>query len=261
MKNDLDLLQGTWNISELEADGQKMPAAMLQSAQILIQGNRFTSTGMGAVYEGTIELDVAANPPHITMNFDTGPEKGNANPGIYKLDRGKLRICLATRGSVRPSKFATAAGTGLALETLVRGKAPGGSQKPAAEKRSAGPKTEFEGEWRMISGVMDGTPMKESDVQWVKRLTSGDEVIIQAGPQTLMKMTFTRDASQSPQTMDYVHISGSYKGKKQQAIYKLEGSRFTICAAAPGSPRPKTFESQHGDGYSLTVWERQGPVA
>jgi uncharacterized protein (TIGR03067 family) len=256
MTNDLDLLQGTWNISELEADGQKMPAAMLQAAQIVIDGNRFTSTGMGAVYQGTIELDASANPHHITMNFDAGPEKGNANLGIYKLDRSKLRICLATRGSVRPSKFATEPGTGFALETLVRGKPSVKQEKPAPKKRSAGATTQFEGEWRMISGVMDGTPMKESDVQWVRRLTLGDEVIIQAGPQTLMKMTFTNDASASPPAMDYVHIAGSHKGKNQQAIYKLEGSRLTICAAAPGSPRPKTFESTRGDGRSLTVWER-----
>jgi uncharacterized protein (TIGR03067 family) len=262
MKKDLDLLQGTWNIRELEADGQAMPAAMLQSAQIVIQGNRFTSTGMGAVYEGTIELDASANPPHITMNFDAGPEKGNTNPGIYKLDRSKLRICLATRGSVRPSKFAAGPGTGFALETLVRGKAPSRAEKPAPKKRAGGPKTEFEGEWRMISGVMDGTVMKESDVQWVKRLTSGNEVVIQAGPQTLMKMTFTNDASKSPQTMDYVHIAGAHKGKTQEAIYKLEGSRLTVCAAAPGSSRPKTFESNRGDGRSLTVWDRNsGTVA
>jgi uncharacterized protein (TIGR03067 family) len=256
MKNDLDLLQGTWTVSELEADGQKMPAAMLQTAQIVIDGNRFTSTGMGAVYAGTIVLDASANPPHITMNFDAGPEKGNANLGIYKLDRSKLRICLATRGSVRPSKFATEPGTGFALETLVRGKVSSRPEKPAPKKQSTGPKTEFEGEWRMTSGVMDGTAMKESDVQWVRRLTSGDEVIIQAGPQTLMKMTFTNDASASPQTMDYVHTAGAHKGKKQQAIYKLEGARLTICAAAPGSPRPNTFESKRGDGRSVTVWER-----
>jgi uncharacterized protein (TIGR03067 family) len=256
MQKDLDLLQGTWSIRELEADGQKMPPSMLGEARIVINGRRFKSTGMGGVYEGTIELDASASPCHITMRFDAGPEKGNANLGIYKLTRGKLQICLATRGTVRPAQFATEPGTGFALETLVRGETKTAPPAKPPKKKAAGPKTEFEGEWRMVSGIMDGVPMEKSAVEWVKRLTAGDEVTIQAGPQTLMKMTFTNDASASPQTMDYVHTAGTYKGKTQQAIYKLEGSRLTVCAAAPGSSRPKTFESKRSDGRSLTVWER-----
>jgi uncharacterized protein (TIGR03067 family) len=256
MKKEIDFLQGTWHINRLEVDGQAMASDMLSGARIEVRGERFKSTGMGAVYEGTIELNASANPKQITMRFDAGPEKGNANLGIYKLEGDSWQLCLATQGSVRPAKFATAPGTGFALETLVRGKIEKAIPKPAASPKPGGPKTEFEGQWRMISGVMDGTPMKQSDVQWVRRITTGDETTIQAGSQTLMKMTFTNDASTSPPTMDYAHTAGAHKGKRQQAIYRFDGNRLTVCAAAPGSPRPKTFESRRGDGRSLTVWER-----
>src|ERR1039457_1552296 len=86
MREDLDLLQGSWTVTALEVDGQEMPAAMLANARIAIEGDRFTSTGMEAVYRGKIELDASTSPRRIDMKFDAGPEKGNTNPGIYELD-------------------------------------------------------------------------------------------------------------------------------------------------------------------------------
>jgi|SRR5271154_1906148 len=122
MAKDLDLLQGSWTITTLEIEGQKLPTSMLANCRIVVTGDRFVSTGMSAVYEGTIELDASANPPHLNMNFDAGPEKGNTNLGIYELDGDNWKLCLATRGAVRPSAFAATPGTGFALETLARDK-------------------------------------------------------------------------------------------------------------------------------------------
>src|SRR5262245_66337845 len=86
MRDDLELLQGTWNVTSLEMDGQQMPDTMLGEAEIVIKGTRFMTTGMGAIYEGTLNLDPSANPPQLDMKFDAGPEKGNTNLGIYKLN-------------------------------------------------------------------------------------------------------------------------------------------------------------------------------
>ena len=120
MPKDLDSLQGSWSITALEVEGQPMPAAMLSDARVVIKNGRFTSTGMGAVYEGVLELDSSKNPRKLDMKFDAGPEKGATNPGIYELDGDVLRICFNTRGSARPSSFATTPGSGFALETLTR---------------------------------------------------------------------------------------------------------------------------------------------
>jgi uncharacterized protein (TIGR03067 family) len=255
MPEEIELLQGTWYVSGLEVDGQKMPESMLGAAQIVIKGSRFTSTGMGAVYEGTIELDTSKKPRHLTMHFDTGPEKGNKNLGIYEMKKETLRICLATRGDERPSRFATEAGTGFALETLTKTPA---RKRAAAETTStpSGPATEFEGEWGMVSAVSNGVPMEESAVQWVKRKTIGDETTIYAGPQVMFKMKFTADSSKSPKTIDYVNTGGANKGKNQAGIYDLGGNILRVCMAAPGAPRPKEFESKTGDGRMFTVWKR-----
>ena len=45
MTKDLDKLQGSWTIAELEVDGQSSAAPA--DARIVIEGSRFTSTGMG----------------------------------------------------------------------------------------------------------------------------------------------------------------------------------------------------------------------
>src|SRR2546430_10502897 len=123
MPGDLELLQGTWTVTALEADGQETPATMLANARIVIQRDRFISTGMGAEYEGTVKLGTSTKPRQIDMKFDGGPEKGNTNPGIYILDGDTWKLCLATRGTVRPSKFISPPGSGFAVETLTRGDA------------------------------------------------------------------------------------------------------------------------------------------
>jgi uncharacterized protein (TIGR03067 family) len=265
MPNDLERLQGTWSVSSLEVEGQKMSENMLAEANIVIKGKRFTSNGMGAVYKGTLRLDESTDPAQLDMKFDAGPEKGTTNFGIYKLDGDKWKLCLATRGTVRPKRFASGPGSGFALETLIRGeRKPAPKPKAAAQKASSvsktpsTPATEFEGEWQMVSGVMNGDAMKKSDVQWVKRVTVGNVTSIIAGPQTLVKFEFTSDSSKSPAAIDYVNTAGSNKGKTQFGIYAFEGDELRVCMAAPGSARPARFESLRGDGATYTVWKRLG---
>ncbi len=252
---DLDRLQGVWQISALEVDGQAAPVA----GSIVIQGSRFTSTGMGADYEGEIALDPTVTPRRLDMTFDAGPEKGNTNLGIYELDGNSWRLCLATRGCVRPESFATAPGSGFALETLTRGEKPAarpqksGKSASAAIPRDPRP-TAFEGEWQMLSATMDGQPMDESAVKWVTRITRGSLTTVQAGPRVMMQFEFTTDPSQSPKQIEYLNTSGPQKGKTQRGIYEFEGRILRVCVAAPGDPRPTEFRSTPGDRRTLTIW-------
>src|SRR5262249_28332296 len=156
-------------------------------------------------------------PRRVDMLFDAGPEKGNANLGIYELKGDRWKLCLATRGQTRPSRFVSEPGTGFAVETLARGKPakPKKQVKPRVAAAQPAPATEFEGEWQMISGVMNGQPMEESAVQWVKRITRGNQTTVCAGPQVMMAMQFTHDASTSPPTIEYINTAGANKGKSQ----------------------------------------------
>ena len=108
----------------------------------------------------------------------------------------------------------------------------------------------------MLAGVMDGKAMDASLVQWVKRVTHGNQTVVIAGPQTMLKVEFTFDPSASPQSIDYLNLAGPYKGKSQQGIYKFEGDVLTVCVSAPGGARPARFESVPGDARTFTVWKR-----
>jgi uncharacterized protein (TIGR03067 family) len=120
MREDIDLLQGSWSISSLTMDGLEVSADVFASGNIVVKGNRFTSIGMGAEYEGTLELDPSTNPRQLNMRFDIGPEQCNVNLCIYEIVGDVWRLCVATRGPVRPSTFVSTSGSGFAVEVLRR---------------------------------------------------------------------------------------------------------------------------------------------
>jgi uncharacterized protein (TIGR03067 family) len=280
MPTDLDRIQGSWHVTALESDGAAVPRPAFDRAHLAVKGKAFTSKGMGAVYTGTIELKSSTKPKSLDLIFASGPQKGTRNLGIYTLERDRWVICLATRGTKRPGKFATKPETGLALETLERGAPPKQAKlkaepapktapaKPAkgvaaraakepAAKAPAAPSTPpspIEGEWMMISGVFDGKPLAENMVAWCKRITRGDVTTVMAGPQTMLKARFTLNASAHPGAIDYMNLDGTHKGKPQAGIYDLSYGILRICVSAPGQPRPDVFVSKPGDGRSFTTW-------
>jgi len=253
MAADIELLQGKWFVAALEVDGQPAAEGMLSDARIEVKGDRFTSKGMGAEYGGTLTLRATGKTRQIDMKFDVGPEAGNVNRGIYELKDGSWRLCLATRGDARPKSFVTKAGSGHALEILRRKRAK--VRKAVAAPAVAG-STIFEGEWRLVAGCMNGAEIEDSVVQWVKRVTQGKVTTVLAGPQTMLKVEFSFDGSQSAGTIDYLNLYGSNKGKKQLGIYELEGDLLKFCLGAPGAERPGEFRSVKGDQRTLTSWKR-----
>ena len=250
----------------MELEGQPMESGL--PARVVVAGDRFNTIGMGAAYEGRIELDGARKPKHFTLVFTEGPEKGNTNAGIYELEGDTWRICLNTRGGKRPRKFATAAGSGLALETLRRGDARA-SEAPPAESRKAGatmlpappegdPAPELAGEWSMESCVMNGRPLEAEFLHYGKRTATAGEVTVAMGPQVMLQAAYRVDRSFAPQRMTYMLAHGPHKGKPQLGIYRLEGETLETCFAAPGGKRPGEFSSTAGDGRTHTVWKRCG---
>jgi uncharacterized protein (TIGR03067 family) len=271
MPTDLQALQGTWRVTSFEVDGHKVPASALGDSKIVVTGAQFRSVGMGATYEGTLKLGRAGTSRTLDLVFAAGPEAGRRNLGIYTLDGDTWTLCLATRGSQRPARFATKAGTGFALETLTRGRAPrkrgtktspplltAGTVPTTAESRAAASAsaTELEGEWAMVSGVFSGVALDNKMVQWCRRLTRGHLTTVVAGPQIMLSASFTLNPSSRPAHIDYLNLYGASAGKAQMGIVTLSGKTLSICMAAPGKPRPTDFSSKPGDGRSSTTWRR-----
>jgi uncharacterized protein (TIGR03067 family) len=254
MGQDLDRLQGTWNIVSLEMDGRKMPCG---GAQIVVRGNRFTTIAMGAAYDGTVVVHQTTAPKSFDLHFEEGPEKGNTSLGIYELDGDTWKICLTTRGSGRPKEFAAPPGTGIALESLQRATAAHVADAPVApvaEAASGLVMGEFSydvvGEWTPVSLVRDGQPLDKATLKHGRRIATADEVTVKFGSQVVVQAKYAVDRSPTPMTMDYF-LAG---GKTQHGIWVLEGKRLTTCFGAPGQPRPTEFASTPGDGRTLTVW-------
>jgi uncharacterized protein (TIGR03067 family) len=268
MPSDLDKLQGVWNIVSLEVDGQELPANALGDSRITIKGTSFTSTGMTIKYGGKVEIDPDEKPKTFDLIFSSGPEKGNHNRGIYKLNGDTWIICLATRGDTRPTKFATTPGSGFALETLQREngvrkspkvssrstKSSRPNEKLAPTELRSGPMTELEGEWEMLSAIFNGDAMDQSAVNWCRRVTRGNITSVTAGSQVFVNASFSLDHSQNPKGIDYMNLAGPHKGKSQAGIFELTADSLRICMSAPGKPRPKEFSSKRGDGRSDTTW-------
>jgi len=267
---DIKKLQGEWLITSLEMDGQNSPDSVFSDAKIVVKGARFTSVTMGTMYKGNITLDEKKSPKSVDLNFTAGPEKGYRNLGIYELAGDTWKLCLATRGPVRPEKFSTKPGDGVAFEILVRASAAKKSNAgkgdlaktklPKASQKSAGSGvsvTELEGEWQMLTAVMNGQPLEKKFAAFGKRVTRGDETTVFTGPQILMKVTFTLDRSKSPMAIDYQIVQGQNAGKSQLGIFKLSGSDLRLCFGGPGQPRPEEFSSAPGDSRTFTTWRKK----
>lgn len=254
MSTDLERLQGTWNIVALEVEGQKMPASASTGSKIVIRGSSFTTVSMGAVYDGTIEVDAAATPRTFDLIFTEGPEKGNRSLGIYELDQDAWRICLTLRGNVRPREFATTPQSGLALETLKRAAAvetPAPAPSPAAGAPCE-PVPELEGQWSLVSLVRDGVPTEASLLRYGKRVDKCNQVTVSFGPQVVFQASYTADRTRHPNTIDFIHA------QTQLGIFELDGTALKLCYGAPGQPRPADYSSTTGDGRTLAVWKRAG---
>ena len=114
----LRALEGTWAFERLEIDGHAMPVGALGTSQILIDGDRFRTESPEATYEGIFNINVEADPHEIDIEFIEGPEAGNWNYGIFRLEGEQLEICLDLNGKPRPLEFSHIAGSGHAYETL-----------------------------------------------------------------------------------------------------------------------------------------------
>jgi uncharacterized protein (TIGR03067 family) len=269
MDKELAKLQGTWTIAALEVNGQKMSAGMLAAASIVVQGDHFTSLGMGATYEGTLSLDPARKPKAFDLKFTAGPEKGHTSLGIYALDGATWKLCLTVSGKSRPKKFATSPGSGLALETLHRAAAGAKSAKkaPSASKAKASPPAEaadpnfvpapeLDGEWAMVSCVMNGQALPQAFVKSGRRVSKGGAMQVLVSGQTMMTAQVSVNRSTQPMSMDYVCAAGPATGQRQHGIYALDGDSLKICFAALGDPRPTEFSSSTGDARTFAVWRR-----
>jgi uncharacterized protein (TIGR03067 family) len=264
-------LEGTWEFAGLVVDGQRMPKEAMKSSRLLIDGDRFRTESPEATYEGVFNINVEAEPHEIDIEFVAGPEAGNWNYGIFRLDGDQFELCLDLNGKLRPTAFRAARGSGHAYETLRRSShsrpenVSGGT--PAAEVPAtlatecvgfdfvpSPTLTRLQGDWSAIALIHDGQEAPPMAVATGRRHASKNELRVFFGGQLMIHALVRIDESQNPVHVDYYHIGGFSKGTIQQGIMKWVGDDACSCMAAPGQPRPGDFECPAGSGRVLSQW-------
>jgi uncharacterized protein (TIGR03067 family) len=270
----LRALEGTWTFARLEIDGNNIPAGALGSACILIDGDRFRSQLPDATYEGVFNINVEAVPHEIDIEFVEGPEAGNRNLGIFRLDGDRLEICLDMNGKPRPAAFRTSAGSGHAYETLTR-KSPERPQEVTGGTASARPEpapiqdlsgfgfvesatlTKLQGDWTPVNIVRDGQEVPQMMLRTGRRSANGNELSISFGGRVMIHALVKFDEAAEPIQVDYYNLDGECRGAIQQGILKWIGDEACFCMAAPGDTRPADFECPPGSGRTLSHWRRK----
>jgi uncharacterized protein (TIGR03067 family) len=237
--SDLEALQGYWRMLSVEVEGQEFPPG---NSAIEVTGSRFVSLGMGGQFEGSVELHEQASPRTFDLHFDKGPHAGSIALGIYELRGDDWKLCMGLAGKTRPVGFATAKGTGHALETLRRAIKPA----PAATTTSGQP-TELEGEWRMTSCIQNGKPLAKAYIGYTRRVFRGDRTTLYIGDQISSETRFKLDGPE----IDYTDLW-------QEGIFALKGGTLRISMAEPNAARPLDFDAVKGGKRTVTEWKRHG---
>jgi len=242
---DLDRLQGAWTVVSMEMEGNSMTPP--GGARIVIEGERFQSLGMGAVYAGKVRVNARTRPRQFDLEFNEGPERGNTSLGIYELDGDAWKICLTVTGKLRPREFKAPPGSGLAVEQLLRGTVP---LAPADTAPLGDPAPEIEGEWKMTACIANGVTVPESMVRTGRRVAHDGQTTSWFGKQVILEARYGLDRSVSPWNIDYLLKDG----RRQQGICRLAADgALEIAFSSPGSPRPSDFKTA---GVTFTAWRR-----
>lgn len=274
----LRALEGQWKFASLETEGVQVPVPSFPAAQLLIDGDRFRMESPDATYEGVFIIDVDQDPHHIDFEFVEGPEAGEWSYGIYAFEREELTICLGLVGSSRPKRFATAKGSGHALERFHRESSDrpatvtGGTRRPrsatttaasviADESQFAQVMTplleQLQGEWLPVSLVTNGAPLQSAFLAYGSRTQTGNETKVVFGGQTMVHALMRLDESVSPVAIDYLNI-GKGSPVVSRGILDWVGDDMRVCMAKAGDPRPGEFSCNKGSGRTLSVWSKKG---
>jgi uncharacterized protein (TIGR03067 family) len=268
----LRALEGTWSFERLVVAGNTLPATALAASRILIDGDRFRTESPEAIYEGVFNIDVEAEPHAIDIEFVEGPEAGNTNHGIFRLDGEMLEICLDMSGAPRPATFHAAPGTQHAFETLRRSSrarpesVTGGTPQARPAVVPAAMETEpfeyvdsptmrrLQGEWSAVQIVRDGMYQPPMMLKVGSRSMSGHAVKVSFAGQVMVNALMRLAEGTDPIHVEYQDRSAGCAGAVQLGILRWDGDDAVLCMAAPGQPRPEDFTSEPGSGRTLSQW-------
>jgi uncharacterized protein (TIGR03067 family) len=115
----------------------------------------------------------------------------------------------------------------------------------------------LKGAWKATSGETGGQPLPNDFLDSVTFTIKGDKYTFKVADMEDEEGTLKLDSTKKPAQMDVSITKGNDKGKKQFAIYQIEGDTLKLCFSAPEQERPKDFTTKEGTMSVLMVFKRQ----
>ena len=109
----LRALEGPGRSRAWKSTAAPFPPAHWQPPVYSSMATDFAPNRRKRLTKGVFNINVEAQPHEIDIEFVAGPEAGNWNFGIFRLDGDQLEICLDMNGKPRPADFARPQGAAM----------------------------------------------------------------------------------------------------------------------------------------------------
>ena len=121
-KGDLKSLQGTWELTYFERNGEEMKLPAV--TKCINTGDKFMlKRGDEVVAAGTMKLDASKKPKTSETTYTEGADKGRTFKGIYQIDGDTVKFCRAgSPNDERPSEFKSKPGSNQFVAKYKRAK-------------------------------------------------------------------------------------------------------------------------------------------
>ena len=115
----------------------------------------------------------------------------------------------------------------------------------------------YQGVWKVVSFVLDGKEVDESNANKLMFINKVDGAwIVEADGKEISSGKSDIDPTQKLKTIDFMPTSGVFSGNEYLGIYELGKDTRKICFAEKDKGRPTEFASPGGSGHFLITFER-----
>lgn len=106
VKEDLQRLQGTWQVEEWAEGGKASTAVELKKRSAFFGGNVFIFRRDGKVHQaGAVQIDPSKDPRTMNLSIKEGAGKDGVMLGVYAFEGDSLKLCFDPEGQTRPGGF------------------------------------------------------------------------------------------------------------------------------------------------------------
>ena len=121
IKEDLERLQGAWQMTKGVRGGQEAPKEVVEESRLIFKDDTFSFENSREKTSAKIKLDASKSPKQLDADVTDGNNKGEKRLAIYEVEGDNLKLCWTRRGD-RPAKFESKDGQDALYMELKRAK-------------------------------------------------------------------------------------------------------------------------------------------